>query len=243
LTNAVKNLVTLLKSEEIEYSELGIDAEVQEIALAVNPLSTTMGGGICRIKECSFDWQLKYDEIIFVQAGNMYIGHNGKKIDAQQGDIFFMKEGAVITYGTDSEVEFFFSTYPVDWKEAKKNVVYVDTGKDLVTLIKGSQIEYSPLGIEGEVQEIAPVINKLSTNMGGGICRMKECHFDWQIKYDEMIFVSKGSMYITHNGEKIKAKQGDIYFMKDGAEITYGTTEEVEFYFTLFPVNWRELKN
>ncbi|MBI0580718.1 DUF861 domain-containing protein [Neobacillus cucumis] len=243
MTSAVKDLVTLLKAEEIEFEELGIEAEVQEIAMAVNPLSKTMGGGICRIKECSFDWQLKYDEIIFVQSGSMYIGHNGKKIEAEQGDIFFMQEGAVITYGTDAEAEFFFSTYPVDWKIVKKDVVYEDTGEDLVTLIKGPEIEFGPLGIEGEVQEIAPVINKLSTNMGGGKCRMKECHFDWQIKYDEMIYVSKGSMYISYYGEKIEAKQGDIYFMKDGAEITYGTDEEVEFYFTLYPVNWRELKN
>ena len=242
MTNTVKSLVTLLKADEIEYSSLGIDAEVQEIALAVNPLSTTMGGGVCRMKECNFDWQIKYDEVIFVQSGSMYIGHNGEKIEAKQGDIYFMKEGAVITYGTDEEVEFVFSTYPVNWKEVKQNVQYEDKGESLVTLVKGSEIEYSPLGIEAEVQEIAPVINPISTTLGGGICRMKECNFDWQIKYDEMIYVSKGSMYITHNGEKIEAKQGDIYFMKDGAEITYGTDEEVEFYFTLYPVNWRELQ-
>lgn len=242
MTNTVKSLVTLIKADEIEYSSLGINAEVQEIALAVNPLSTTMGGGICRMKKCNFDWQIKYDEVIFVQSGSMYIGHNGEKIEAKQGDIYFMKEGAVITYGTDEEVEFVFSTYPVNWKEVKQDVQYEDNGESLVTLIKGSEIEYSPLGIEAEVQEIAPVINPISTTLGGGICRMKECNFDWQIKYDEMIYVSKGSMYITHKGEKIEAKQGDIYFMKDGAEITYGTDEEVEFYFTLYPVNWRELQ-
>ncbi|NSL51846.1 cupin domain-containing protein [Calidifontibacillus erzurumensis] len=242
MKNSTIGLVTLIKAQDIEFSPLGIEAEVQEIALAVNPYSETMGGGICRMKECNFDWQLRYDEIIFVQSGSMYIGHNGKKIEAAQGDIFFMKEGAKITYGTDTEVEFFFSTYPVDWKKSKKDIVYEQTGEDLVTLIKGEQIEYSPLGIECQNGKIAPVLNKISTNMGGGICRMKKCNFDWQIKYDEMIYVSKGSMYITHHGEKIEAKQGDIYFMKNGAEITYGTDEEVEFYFTLYPVNWRELQ-
>ncbi|MFB5193374.1 cupin domain-containing protein [Neobacillus sp. KR4-4] len=242
MTNTVKSLVTLLKADEIEFSPLGLDAEVQEMALAVNPLSTTMGGGICRMKECNFDWQIKYDEVIFVQSGSMYIGHNGEKIEAKQGDIYFMKEGAVITYGTDEEVEFVFSTYPVNWKEVKQDVQYENNGESLVTLIKGSEIKFNPLGIEAEVQEIASVINPISTTLGGGVCRMKNGNFDWQIKYDEMIYVSKGSMYITHNGEKIEANQGDIYFMKDGAEITYGTDEEVEFYFTLYPVNWRLLK-
>ncbi|MCY0888271.1 MAG: cupin domain-containing protein [Alicyclobacillaceae bacterium] len=112
----------------------------------------------------------------------------------------------------------------------------------LVHIIHGNDIQFEDMGVDGDLAEIASPIHKLSKTMGGGICRMKKSAFEWQLHYDEAIYVISGNMYIGYEGEKIQAVAGDIYFMKDGAKITYGTDEEVEFFFSMYPVNWKELQ-
>jgi ethanolamine utilization protein EutQ (cupin superfamily) len=112
----------------------------------------------------------------------------------------------------------------------------------LVSVVKASDINY--VNIEeavGEAAELAVIQPKLPS-MGAGFAKFSKSTYDWQIKYDEIIYVISGSMFIMEDGEKIEAKQGDVYFMKEGADITYGTDDEVVLFYTLFPVNWREVK-
>jgi ethanolamine utilization protein EutQ (cupin superfamily) len=114
----------------------------------------------------------------------------------------------------------------------------------LVTLIPASKINYVPIkGFEGEDAQISRDINEFSQTMGGGFAKFTKSTLKWQIKYDEIMYVVSGSMYIIENGERIEGKAGDVYFMKDGADIVYGTDDEVVLFYTLFPVNWQERNN
>lgn len=115
--------------------------------------------------------------------------------------------------------------------------------ENLVTLIRSQDVNFKPLdGIEGEAAWISNEITSLSQTMGGGFCKLQKATLKWQIKYDEILYVVSGSMFIEENGQQIRAEAGDVYFMKDGADIVYGTDDEAVFFYTLYPVNWRELQ-
>lgn len=240
----MSKLITVIRASNIKYTAMEFDGEHAEIASVINPFSQTMGGGLCRMIKGTLEWQLKYDELIYVVHGSMYINQNGVKHEAKAGDTYVINEGALITYGTDNEVLFFFSTYPLNWKEL--NTVYTaeQVAQNLVTLIHSSDLAYSPIDeATGELSKLAHIVNHtLSATLGGGFAVMKKSAYDWEIKYDESIYVISGSMYITEDGVKHEAKQGDIYFLKEGARITYGSDEETKFFYTLYPVNWRQTK-
>lgn len=111
----------------------------------------------------------------------------------------------------------------------------------LVTLIKENERNLIPMeGVIGEAASISRDIHHLSDTMGGGFAHLKKATLDWQIKYDEIIYVVSGSMYILENGNRKDATQGDVYFMKNGVDITYGTDDEVVFFYTIYPGNWKE---
>jgi ethanolamine utilization protein EutQ (cupin superfamily) len=241
----VDEMIQVIKAEDIDYATIEeAVGELAELNTCLKPISSTMGGGFAKFKKSTYDWQIRYDEVIYVISGSMFIIENGKRYDAEAGDVFFMKEGADITYGSDDEVLCFFTLYPVNWGEANKDKVYTQTDEEMITVIKKEDLQFDTIEeAVGKSAELNTCIKPLSTTMGGGFAKFKKSTYDWQIKYDEIIYVISGSMYIEENGKRYDAKAGDVYYMKEGADIRYGSDDEVTCFFTLYPVNWRELQN
>jgi ethanolamine utilization protein EutQ (cupin superfamily) len=67
----------------------------------------------------AFEWQVLYDEVVYVMSSELYIEENGIRQTGAIRDVFFLKEGAKIIYGTDSQTEFFYSLYPANWREIR----------------------------------------------------------------------------------------------------------------------------
>ncbi|MFS0599266.1 hypothetical protein AB1L16_21400 [Peribacillus frigoritolerans] len=67
----------------------------------------------------AFEWQVLYDEVVYVMSGELYIDENGIRQTGAIGDVFFLKEGANIIYGTDSQPGFLYSIYPANWREIR----------------------------------------------------------------------------------------------------------------------------
>lgn len=113
---------------------------------------------------------------------------------------------------------------------------------ELVSYFNKNEISYDPISVQSGKAELSSVIKSpFSNTMGAGFIKLSSTSFDWQVKYDEVICVTSGSMYIVENEQKITANKGDIYFLKEGAKVTYGTDQDVEFFYSLYPANWREL--
>lgn len=78
--------------------------------------SETIGGGLLKLNQCSFDWKVRYDEVVYVLHGEIEMISEDEVKVGRQGDIFFLANGTPITYKTDNEAVVFYTLYPVNWK-------------------------------------------------------------------------------------------------------------------------------
>ncbi|MDQ0339964.1 ethanolamine utilization protein EutQ (cupin superfamily) [Caldalkalibacillus uzonensis] len=112
--------VSLFKEADYQYEPLEgtIGVGYAEITRFVrDEISSTLGGGIVKMKTCKFPWTVRYDEVIYVIEGEVIIHFDGKKLVGQKGDSFFIEKGSPIVYESLSESSFFFSLYPANWRK------------------------------------------------------------------------------------------------------------------------------
>src|SRR2546430_9263159 len=72
-----------------------------ELARSITHAGTTqLGGGYMRFTtDAEFaDWTLKYDEVLFVQAGELEIVSEGGSVKARAGQAILIPDGAKVTY-------------------------------------------------------------------------------------------------------------------------------------------------
>jgi len=110
--------VKRLTDEDVAWDELvpGID-----LARSITAAGTTeLGGGYMRFSnDAEFaDWTLKYDEVIFVQRGELEIVQDGGSTIAQAGEAVLIGKGATVTYRGRNDTVGFFVLWPRDWNKA-----------------------------------------------------------------------------------------------------------------------------
>lgn len=69
-------------------------------------------------REDSFAWSLDYDEVDYVIEGVLRIEIDGRALEGQAGDVFYIPKGSRIVFATPSRVRVFYVTYPADWAAA-----------------------------------------------------------------------------------------------------------------------------
>ncbi|MGL4730291.1 MAG: cupin domain-containing protein [Clostridium sp.] len=79
--------------------------------------SPRLGCGIMEMKETSFAWTLKYDEVDYIIDGTLEIDINGKKIVGNKGDIIYIPADSSIHFTVPNEARFMYVTYPANWAE------------------------------------------------------------------------------------------------------------------------------
>lgn len=79
--------------------------------------SPRLGCGFMEMKESSFPWTLKYDEIDYVIEGTLEIITNGKKITGNAGDVIFIPMNSSIEFSAPDYARFVYVTYPANWAE------------------------------------------------------------------------------------------------------------------------------
>jgi ethanolamine utilization protein EutQ len=112
-----------------------------------------------------------------------------------------------------------------------------------VILFQKSQINYKTMDLKNGIGMLAPVVESpLSDSMGAGFITLEVAgFFEWQVLYDEILYVVSGTLIITQDNKVQKGEKGDIFFLKNGAKITYGTESSTEFFYSIYPANWREI--
>jgi ethanolamine utilization protein EutQ (cupin superfamily) len=107
--------VKLLTEADVAYSEL---VPGLELSRAITHAGTTqLGGGYMRFaQEAEFaDWTLKYDEVLFVQAGALEVASGGRSVKARAGQAILIPKGAQVTYRGRAGTLGFFVLWPFDW--------------------------------------------------------------------------------------------------------------------------------
>lgn len=79
--------------------------------------SPRLGCGMMEMKETTFDWTLKYDEIDYIIEGMLEIVINGRRVIGHAGDIILIPKNTSIQFSVPTYAKFLFVTYPANWQE------------------------------------------------------------------------------------------------------------------------------
>lgn len=79
--------------------------------------SPRLGCGLMEMRETTFDWTLKYDEIDYVIDGTLEILIDGRKVTANKGEIIYIPKNSSIKFSVPEFARFMYVTYPANWAE------------------------------------------------------------------------------------------------------------------------------
>ena len=79
--------------------------------------SPRLGAGMMEMKETTFDWTLRYDEMDYIIEGTLDILIDGEKITGNAGDMIYIPKNSTIQFSAPKYAKFFYVTYPADWAE------------------------------------------------------------------------------------------------------------------------------
>ena len=111
--------VKLLTDQDLPFSQL---VPGLELARSITHAGTTqLGGGYMKFTQDSefADWTLKYDEVLFVQHGEMEIISEGRSVKARAGEAILIPDGQKVTYRGKAGTVGFFVLWPFDWDKKK----------------------------------------------------------------------------------------------------------------------------
>src|SRR5918912_3796099 len=90
--------VKLLTELDVPWDQL---VPGMQLARSITAAGTTqLGGGYMRFSADSefADWTLKYDEVLFVQEGELEVVQEGQGTTARQGEALLIAKGTKVTY-------------------------------------------------------------------------------------------------------------------------------------------------
>jgi len=111
--------VKRLTEGDLPYSELVPGLELSRAI--TNAGTTQLGGGYMRfVTDAEFPgWTLTYDEVLFVQKGELEVASDSGSVKAHPGEAILIPKGAKVTYRGRAMTVAFFVLWPFDWD--KKN--------------------------------------------------------------------------------------------------------------------------
>jgi ethanolamine utilization protein EutQ (cupin superfamily) len=127
---AVQTKVKLLTDSDLPYDELVPGLELARVITSAG--STQLGGGYMRFaQDAEFaDWTLTYDEVLFVQAGELTVVSDGGNTVARAGEAILIPKGAKVSYRGRAGTVSFFVLWPFDWnKKVDRPTKGADTGR------------------------------------------------------------------------------------------------------------------
>ena len=116
---AAQAIVKLLTDGDVPFDELVPGLELARSITHAG--STQLGGGYMRFtQDAEFaDWTLTYDEVLFVQTGELTVLSNGASTVARAGEAILIPKGAKVTYRGRPGTVGFFVLWPFDWNKKK----------------------------------------------------------------------------------------------------------------------------
>ena len=75
--------------------------------------SNRLGAGIGVFQDCSMEWTVIYDEVLFILEGQIRLKTKEGTFHAGPGDTLWIPEGTWLAYEADAPVIFFYAVAPV----------------------------------------------------------------------------------------------------------------------------------
>ena len=116
--------------------------------------------------------------------------------------------------------------------------------KSGIMSIKGSTVKCEPFvtGKPGDQVFLKDIVTlEESPRLGCGFMEMKESSFPWTLKYDEIDYITEGTLEILIDGKKITGNAGDVIFIPMNSSIEFSTPDYARFVYVTYPANWAEL--
>ncbi len=111
-----------------------------------------------------------------------------------------------------------------------------------IFVFKGKNQKWEKYELANNEIYIKDQINKkISNTIGAGISKIVSSNPEFFLKYDEIQYILKGSIFFTCKNEKIRATKGDTVFLRKDNKVKYTVKDEVIFFYCNYPVNWDEL--
>ncbi|MCP4119223.1 MAG: DUF861 domain-containing protein [Desulfobacteraceae bacterium] len=104
-----------VKPEKFDTGKEGDEVYLKDIVSLDE--SPRLGCGIMEMKETTFDWTLKYDEVDYIIDGTLEIIIDGRKVVGNKGDIIFIPKNTSIQFSVPETARFMYVTYPANWEE------------------------------------------------------------------------------------------------------------------------------
>jgi mannose-6-phosphate isomerase-like protein (cupin superfamily) len=113
--------VNLLRESEEPYIDFTPGMRLARVITSAG--STVLGGGWIRMDGTGSldEWQLPYDEVLYVIEGQITIDCKGESITASAGQALLLAHGNTVTFRSPGEALGFFVLYPRDWSERRDN--------------------------------------------------------------------------------------------------------------------------
>src|SRR5712691_12192389 len=127
---AVQEKVKLLTDRDVPFEELVPGLELARAITSAG--STQLGGGYMRFtQDAEFaGWTLTYDEVLFVQAGELTVASDSGNTVARAGEAVLIPKGAKVTYRGRAGTVSFFVLWPFDWNKKVDTLTKgADTGR------------------------------------------------------------------------------------------------------------------
>ena len=78
-----------------------------------------------------------------------------------------------------------------------------------------------------------------SPRLGAGIMEMEKTTFPWQLNYDEVDYVIKGSLTVYYGETAVTAGEGEMIFIPKGSKIMFSAPDFARFLYVTYPADWQ----
>ena len=78
-----------------------------------------------------------------------------------------------------------------------------------------------------------------SPRLGAGIMEMEKTTFPWELNYDEIDYVIKGTLTIYCGQSSVTAREGELIFIPKGSKIMFSAPEFARFLYVTYPADWQ----
>lgn len=78
-----------------------------------------------------------------------------------------------------------------------------------------------------------------SPRLGAGIMEMEQTTFPWELNYDEIDYVIKGSLTIYYGDTAVTANEGEMILIPKGSKILFSAPDFARFLYITYPADWQ----
>ena len=116
----------------------------------------------------------------------------------------------------------------------------MNPSKSPVRVVRFEQLEFAARFEYGEMAEVAAVCgSEDGSELGTGWGRFSNAHIPWTIRYDEVLTVFEGELFLHTGGVVHQLGPRDCIWLPSGTELVYEASHALV-HFAIHPADWQQ---